>query len=277
MTSFLNARVLPAVDPASFATGADLNFRIELHDSYSYLPGRHLYEECLTFGRMHNQHGKGRVALIPDPYHMADFGDAVARSAADDVEWSDKKPILFFAGTTTGDRDPRRNARLRACAWAAGRPDLARMHITNVAQMRIEDIAAAYPQGYLNAVGHAPFSVEEHFGYRYQANIVGNTACWSRLPMILASKSVAVHARNPGADDAMWYYPLLREGRHYVGADSSEGPDLERAMHFCRQYDRQCRAMTHEANALARDLFHSGAAAAYLAAFLEEAAVRAAP
>jgi hypothetical protein len=155
--------------------------------------------------------------------------------------------------------------------WSAGRREVSRMYITNVAQMRGEDVLAAHAD-FLEAT-HQPFSIEDHFRYRYQVNIVGNTACWSRLPMVLSSRCLAVHARTPhAADDAMWYYPLLREGRHYVAADSAEGPDLMKALQYCRSYDRQCRAMTDEANALSRDLFHSGTAAAYLAAFLEEAA-----
>jgi hypothetical protein len=141
------------------------------------------------------------------------------------------------------------------------------MHITKIAQMAPEAAVRAHPS--LFATLHAPFSIAEHHRYRYQVNIVGNTACWSRLPMILSSRCLAVHARH---SDAMWYYPLLREGRHYVGADSAEGPDLLRAHAFCRAYDRQCRSMVDEANALARDLFHPGAAASYFAELLKESA-----
>jgi hypothetical protein len=276
IVAFLNDHVLPLVGcvgcvGSSGRIGSIGCYRIELHDSYSYLPGRERYEEVLTFGRA-NDALERRVALIPDPYHMADFGGAVARASADDVPWANKVPKLFFAGTTTGDRNPSYNARLRACLWSADHTDVARMHITNVAQMSIDDIVTAHPR--FIEVAHAPYAIEDHFAYRYQVNIAGNTACWSRLPMILASRSIAIHARTPhAADDAMWYYPLLREGRHYVGAESSEGPDLLRALAFCRAYDRQCRAMTDEANALARSLFNRGTAAAYLAAFLEESAL----
>lgn len=269
LVRFMNDRVLPMVDPAACFGNAERGgvLRVELHDSYSYLPGRHLYEEALSFGRAPDALER-RVALVPDPYHMSDFGGAVVAAAADAVPWAAKEPLLFFAGTTTGDRDPARNARIRACVWSATRRDVSRMYITNVAQMRLESIVAAHPD-FMHAM-HAPVPVEDHFGYRYIVNIAGNTACWSRLPMILSSRSLAVHARTPcGADDAMWYYPLIREGRHYVAADSAEGPDLERALGFCKAYDKQCRAMTNEANALSRDLFHSGTAAAYLATFVE--------
>jgi hypothetical protein len=240
---FLNERVLPLVgDGADAGAGAGAGargdvagvtgtWRIELHDAYTYLPGRAGYEEVLTFGRAADAEQR-RVAL-----------------------------------TTTGDRDPARNARLRACVWSLGRPDVARMHITSIAQMSPEAALAAHPT--LRGALHAPFAIADHFRYRYQVNIVGNTACWSRLPMLLSSGCVAVHVRHA---DAMWYYPLLREGRHYVGADSVEGPDLLRAHAFCRAHDRRCAEIAKEANALAADLFHVGAAATYLAALLRESA-----
>jgi hypothetical protein len=273
---FLNERVLPLVgDGADAGAGAGAGargdvagvtgtWRIELHDAYTYLPGRAGYEEVLTFGRAADAEQR-RVALVPDPYHMGGFGGAL--DVRDTVPWARKEPLLFFAGTTTGDRDPARNARLRACVWSLGRPDVARMHITSIAQMSPEAALAAHPT--LRGALHAPFAIADHFRYRYQVNIVGNTACWSRLPMLLSSGCVAVHVRHA---DAMWYYPLLREGRHYVGADSVEGPDLLRAHAFCRAHDRRCAEIAKEANALAADLFHVGAAATYLAALLRESA-----
>jgi hypothetical protein len=278
---FLNRRVLPLLSAYGddggdlFPSGAfggrsggslEGTYRVELHDSYTYLPGRAGYAEVLSFGRATDAEER-RVALAPDPYHMGGFGGALGVAASDGVPWASKEPVLFFAGTTTGDRDPARNARLRACVWSLSRPDVSRMLITNIAQMSPDAILAAHPA--IGGAFHAPVPLEDHFRYRYQANIVGNTACWSRLPMILSGRSLAVHVRH---SDSMWYYPLLREGRHYVGAESVEGEDLLRALAFCRSYDRQCRAMVDEANALARDLFHPGAAATYLAALLDEAA-----
>lgn len=266
LCSFLNRSVLPLVDPEAGLKGT---FRVELHDSYTYLPRREEYANVFSFGRAVDATERS-VALLPDPYHMDAFGGLVQRASLDPVSWSDKVPKLFFAGTTTGDRNPLLNARLRACAWGMTRPDLANMHITQVAQMSLESIVGAYtPQVAQAMLGpHAP--LEAHFRHRYVLNVVGNTACWSRVPMILSTGSLMVHARHA---DATWYYPLLREGRHYVAADSVSGPDLERALQFCRSYDRQCRDMVREANVLSRQLFSSAApAAAYAAELFTECA-----
>lgn len=268
LVDFLNRRVLPMMDAEAKAAGRG-TWRVELHDSYSYLPDRHRYEEALTFGRAPDALER-RVALIPDPYHMSDFGGGglIDAALADPVAWERKEPKLFFAGTTTGDRDPAANARVRACVWSVGRPD-AKLWITKVAQMPMDRLLRAHPS--VAEAMHAPVPLQEHFRYRYQVNIAGNTACWSRLPMLMATRSVVVHARDAyGAGDAMWYYPLVREGRHYVAADSPEGADLLRAKDWCAANDRRCQAIAEEARALAATLFRSGTAATYLAAFLAE-------
>lgn len=263
LVDFLNHGVLPLVDPEADVSGT---YRFELHDSYTYLPNRSAYQDVFSFGRALDAHER-RVALFPDPYHIAGFGQLLDHAQADAVPWADKEPVLFFAGTTTGDRDPLKNARIRACVWSLERPDIAVMRITKIAQMQAHAALRAQPQLANVLRQHVP--VEEHWRYRYQVNIVGNTACWSRLPMVMSSRSVMVHVRH---SDVTWYYPLIREGRHFVGADSVGGADLTRAHSYCKTYDRRCRAIVEEANALARDLFVPAAAAAYAAELLQECA-----
>lgn len=267
LVDFFNRRALPLVDPT--ADGVCGMWRVELHDAYSYLPDSHRYAEVLTFGRPKDA-AQRRVALIPDPYHMADFGGMLDQASRDAVPWERKAPVLFFAGTTTGDRDPAKNVRLRACQWALDvHRDVAKMHITKIAQMEPSAVLATYPR--FRETYHAPFSIDDHFAYRYQVNLVGNTACWSRVPMVMSTKCLLVHPRT-SAEDAMWYYPLLRENRHYVGVESANAEHMLGARLRCLADDRACRAMVVEANAVAKDLFRSSSAATYLAAMLEERA-----
>ena len=269
-TYFLNHCVLPLVDPAADVSGV---YPIELHDSYTYLKGREGYRDVLSFGRAKDALER-RVALVPDPYHVSGFGGEIDAATLDPVPWGKKEPKLFFAGTTTGDRDPARNARIRACMWSADHRDVSTLVITKVAQMSLDDVLKAHPRFMEATHGYVP--LDAHFGYRYQVNIAGNTAAWARLPVMMSSRCLVVHARQRASDDVMWYYPLLREGTHFVAADTAEGPDLAKALAFCKAYDSQCRSMVDNANALARDLFHPGTAAAYMAAFLEEVAFSAA-
>jgi len=271
MVEWLNRCVLPLVEGGGGGGDVTGAWRLELHDSYSYLPERAGYREVLSFGRAPDA-AERRVALLPDPYHIGDFGGllAQARRGVRAVPWASRAPSLFFAGTTTGDRDPARNERIRACVWSLGlgRPEVARMHITNVAQMSLADVERAWGPQRARGVLHAPVGVEEHWRHRFQVNIVGNTACWSRVPMVMSSGSLLVHVRHA---DAAWYYPLLREREHYVAADSVDGEALLRARDFCVANDAECERIAASAAALAARLFEPSTAAAYAAVLLQEA------
>lgn len=266
LCSFLNTSILPMIDPECRLNGT---FRVELHDSYSYLSNHTEYDNVFSFARPLDAKERS-VALLPDPYHMNSFNGLTKAASLDPIRWSEKIPKLFFCGTTTGNRNPLTNQRIKACVWASTRPDLAVMSITHVAQMSMDSIINTWSLPTTKAIMGAYQPLETHFKYRYLVNIVGNTACWSRLPMILSSSSLMVHVRHA---DSMWYYPLIREGRHYVAADSEGGADLDRAFRFCSSYDQMCQRMVKEANHLSRELFtDSASAVTYLSELLEECA-----
>lgn len=267
MTDWLERAVLPLVDPAALRQVEGRAWRLELHDSYSYLAYRHSppgrYDNCMTFGR--REGAREAAALIPDPYHISGFGDVTR--VPDPVPWADKRPLLFFAGTTTGNRTPSLNARIRACVWALDHPDTASFKITAVAQMPTEDALRAVP-GLRHCL--SPFvPLDTHHLYRYQVNIVGNTACWSRVPMVMASGSVLVNLRHP---DRMWYYPLLRDGRHFVGAEGLD--QLLEVRQTCEADPVRCASIVQDANQFVRDHLQPQHAAAYMAQLLETAAWR---
>lgn len=260
LTAWLQERVLPFVDPGVNVNGA---YRVELHDSYSYLPDRRAHHNALTFARPCGS--PDRVALLPDPYLMADYGGMLSGpDAVDDVPWAAKRPTMFFAGTTTGDRDAARNARVRACVWSLSRPDIARFHITHVAQMTLVDALARAPR--LAEVLRPRVSHREHFDHRYQVNIVGNTACWSRVPMVMASGSLLLQLEHA---DMMWYYPMLKEGTHFrLARDLDALPALHRA---CEAAPLDCQRIARNANEFVSSVLTSAMAAMYTVRLLESA------
>ncbi len=143
------------------------------------------------------------------------------------------------------------------------------MRITQLVQMAPAAALASEPRLPLVLGPYAP--LEEHFAYRYQVNLRGNTACWSRVPMVLASRSLLLDLRH---DDACWYAPALREGTHYVGVDSL--PGLEAARLRCEaEGHAACEARVAAANRFAAEFLTGAAAAAYAAQLL--AAVDGAP
>ena len=260
LCEWLQRSVLPFVE--GDASGM---YRVELHDSYSYLPNASAYENALVFARPRGAHES--VALLPDPYQAEGYGGLVSAAAADGVPWEAKRPAVFFAGTTTGSRDPARNERIRACVWSLTRPpDEVFMRITNVAQMTIGACRAAVPR--FDEVLHRPFSVPEHFQYKYQLNVAGNTCCWSRVPMVMASGSLLLHLKTHR--DMLWYYPLLRDGEHYVGVGEIDEIPAVRAR--CVAQDEWCRQVVARAQRFRSAYLTKGVAALYAAHLIQEAA-----
>lgn len=268
LVDWLDRSVLPLIDPME-AASVEGSWRIELHDSYSYLDkNAGGYREVLSFGRPVGA-CEQRVALFPDPYHIGSFGGMVDDARrGQEVRWESRAAKLFFAGTTTGNTNPLKNERISACLWSLRRRDISEFYLTNVAQINYKDACAVIPM--LPQVMHKPFAIDQHFRYRYQVNIVGNTACWSRVPVLLSSGSLMVHVPH---SDTMWYYPLLREREHYIATDSHrfDGEAMKRTHQWCLANDKLCRHISVSAANLARGLFVPGTAAAYAAMLLQEA------
>ena len=113
--TILNDSIIPLIDPACHLRGF---YRIELHDSYSYLPNSHTYSNVLSFGRSSTSQKPHSVALFPDPYHMGSFGgllDHVRMCETRSPSWEERSNRMLFAGASTGHRDPTFNSRVQAC------------------------------------------------------------------------------------------------------------------------------------------------------------------
>lgn len=230
--SFLQERVLPFIDPRIDVSGV---YPIELHDSYSYLPRSREYRNCLTFSRrLSGSDRQAGLALLPDPFQMGNYGGAFD-AESDKVPWDQKRDSVYFVGSTTGSRDPARNVRVQAALYAARelRGQNVTLKLSHVVQMD-----EATLNGYLHAdvssdsklnlnlnlkdLSCPAAPLEDNYQHRYLLNLPGNTCAWSRVPMILASKSLMLDLRPSPATQAFerdveWYYPFLQDGTHFVG------------------------------------------------------------
>lgn len=263
VVDWLNDSVLPMTDPSANIGGS---YRIELHDSYTYLNDKRPHDNALVFGRPVDDHGR-RVALIPDTFQMGDYSGLVdaSKRARHLVPWNQKTPKVFFAGSTTGDRDPKENERIRACLWSLRHPEETRFVITNIVQM--DPLTALRDVPSLRQALSPPVAVDAHWTYKYQANIAGNTACWSRVPMIMASSCLMMHLRQL---DVQWFYPALADGIHYVGVDDFD--DFLTKRTHCMANDAWCKEIVSRANRFVDDYLTSDMAAAYMVQLLEAAA-----
>lgn len=212
---WLQDHVLPNVSPDVDATGI---YPIELHDTYSYLDDtrRDFYVKHggLTFSK--NMDDK-RPVLVPDPYMIANYGGKLA--VRDERDWSNKKSLVSFAGSTTGDMDPSKNLRLRVAHWSSSDPDIAsftRIGITNIVQMPESAVLKCYGIEAMKKMMMQSMTQQEQCENRYILSIDGNTSCWDRLMWIANSKSLLMKYTSK---EINWNYPLCIEGQHYVDVD----------------------------------------------------------
>ena len=103
-----------------------------------------------------------------------------------------------------------------------------------------------------------------HKMYRYILNIEGNTCCWSRVPMVMRSKSLMINLKH---NEGTWYYPALCAGKHFVEIDRIE--DVLEARAWCEDHPDACQEMVDEANKFYEQFCTQRAAAIYVVELLE--------
>jgi len=259
--AFLDRMVLPYMEEAGGRLAG--RYAIELHDSYTYL--EHLppddlnraYDNVMVFSRDRTH---AHPVLIPDPFQMTNFGGGLDR-LEDRVAWKDKEDRMFFAGTTTGNRDPSKNERIKKCVWSLQHRDVADYFITHVAQMDMRDALRAVPD--LSRVIRGRLAQDHHTRYRVAVNIAGNTCSWSRVPMVMKTRSVLFDYY---CDDMTWYYPAMQDGLHYVSVD---GENVLQKHAEVAGNESRCNAICDAANIFVANYTRSVHAAAYMKHLLE--------
>lgn len=214
-------------------------YRMELHDSCTYLPRANEYRDVLSFCRGSLSQS---VAMFPDPYQAAGSTSPVS----DRIPWASKRSKVLFAGSTTGSREPETNARIDACLWSLDHPLETDFRITSIVQMSPFEAHRRIPR--MPQILAPVVSLDVHHHHRFIMNIVGNTACWSRVPMVMRSGSVLLHMPH---DDMTWYQPLMTSGKHYVECVTHD-QILERRETLLHD-PSLCASITSAANA-----FHDG-------------------
>ena len=261
--SFMRSSVLANVDPTIDASGV---YPLELHDSYSYLAAdspehRAKYKGALSFSK---NMAHGHTIAFPDPYQITGYGGMLG--VHDTLEFEKKRDIVLFAGTTTGSRDPLKNARINACRWAINRRPEYQFYITNVAQMTVDDVRSSVPE--CDAIFHQPISHDDHFQCKYIFNIQGNTCCWSRVPMIMNSRSLMLNLRHA---DGAWYYPLMHDGQHFVNVANLDA--LPSTVQYCASNPAWCKHIVANANQFVKNYCGQVHAAYYAKCLIETMAL----
>lgn len=201
----------------------------------------------------------GPEVLIPDSDFMVSAGYEAFRQQirAAWIPWKDRKPLLFWRGSTTGFE--RNGVRPDGGDWyrilqrtelchllqhpklsalcdvgisaivQIGEPGLARLITENLTRPRVERA--------------------DQLGYRYQVDIDGNTNAWSGLFQALLMGACVLKVGSP-TGYRQWYYDRLIPWRHFIPVQADLS-DIEDKLDWAIRNEEAAAEMSMEARTLA--------------------------
>lgn len=217
-------------------------YPIQLHDSYTYLQSDAAEEREMFCFAKHKHHRK--PVLLPDPYMMGNYGGRL--EIKDSVAFQDKTDTISFYGVTTGDQNPVKNERIRACEWSLNNADISDFKITGIVQMDQDAVIRNVPSIPKMMAHGVP--IEQMHRHKYLLSMDGNTASYDRPCWIMNSKSLLFKYASP---DILWYYPLLREGQCYMGVENLQ--DIRTKVMMAKNNPNMVQLMVKNANDFVND------------------------
>lgn len=191
---------------------------------------------------------------IPDRYAMQRYRGMLDQP--DHLPTVCKHNRLLFIGSSTGKLDHSQNARIRLAKYASTKDWI---------DAWLSEVVNVDPRG-LEAYTHAPMSLDDQRRVRHLVVVDGNTACWDRLPWILASKSVCWKM---ASDHQCWYEVLLEPWVHYIPCTLDS---LESTWERVREDEVLQRRIVRAANTFAAAYLTHEAHCLYMRVLLDELA-----
>lgn len=226
-------------------------------DSVEFVPGRTIMNsgDAAAMPGLAYCGDRPEHILVPDNYFLGSLGYADLRSryASLRPDWSERRPVAFWRGSTTGRRtdlmDWRSLPRIRLCQISRDHPDILDAGISAAAQMRSDEeraeiAAASFVRGPVPQEGFLP--------YKYRIDIDGNTNSWSGLYQGLLSGSTVLKVASPHGF-RQWYYDRLIPWVNHVPV-SSDMSDLIEKIEWLRCHDAEARTIGEAGQALAESL-----------------------
>jgi hypothetical protein len=212
--------------------------------------------------------------LIPDLYAMQDYKGALNKK--DTIPMRNKVNKLLFIGVSSGTALFETNRRVAMCRYVETLRSASRSLPPHTPVPSSSDWIEAYLSGivnfsprastYLQKFLHAPMTQEEQYGYRHIMVIDGNTACWDRLPWVLASQCVCWKEES---NDQCWYYEFLKPWVHYVPFTRET---LEDTWKKVKNDVALQERIVHAANAFVEDFLRHGRHVLYLQTLVDQIA-----
>lgn len=225
-------------------------FQIELHDVYD--PPKTDFSNTLVWSKYKtDQH----VILLPDLYHMCDYFGKLNVNLSDDKPYSQKKDKVCFFGSSTGSTIIPLNERVTGCTWGSHNFDIADFFITRKVQMLDSTIIA-------RNIMTSEVPLSKIFDYKFCCDIKGNTNCWDRVPIIMASNSLLL--RMP-CEFMSFYEPLVPRQVLVEGYE-----DLRKKRSFYLENQMHATEIVNSNQTFAKRYFTEKVARGYMLALFQE-------
>jgi hypothetical protein len=190
----------------------------------------------LTFSK--NKYRKN--VLVPDVYALNNYNGML--NIKDTFE---KKDGIIFAGSSTGNTfNLFLNERLKVCNYAIDK-DWLNCKITNIVQTNYNTVKQCYSECDNFISKFIP--VDEQLKYKFILSIDGNTTAWDRVPWVMNSRSLLFRYTT---DNMNWYYPLMKEGTHFVECDLN---NIESKYMYYLNNPKEVEFIVNNANQFVRD------------------------
>lgn len=190
--------------PDSSTKTAPKYIDVSLHDFVGHKMNTLDYPHSIaSFSTLHSD---THNILIPDLYAMQHYN---GKLTIDEQPTLKKQNRALFIGSSTGPADITTNQRVRLCR-AAQTIDWLDAYISDIVNFAYDNEDA---MRVLLPLTHSRMTIPQQREYRHILCVDGNTACWDRLPWVLASNCVCWKMES---EHVCWYYPFLEPWVHYV-------------------------------------------------------------
>jgi hypothetical protein len=238
--NYLKNNIIPNVDKKCNLTGY---YSIQLHDSYTYLNDNKNYKNVLTFSKFTDDNNP---ILIPDIYMISNWGNQLNNVQDPFKNWDDKNRRICMFGTTTGNRDPLLNNRIKTCLWSLNNRHFTDFYITNVAQMDIKKVVEKVPL--FSNIFIKPVNINEQYKYAYQLIMDGNTCPFHCNSYFM--NSLTFKYKSP---EMLFYYPILQNNTHYVSCNID---NIETLFKYYENNKTEAINIINNANQFAKNWFN---------------------
>ncbi len=211
--------------------------------------------------------------LVPDPIYMGTEGyrSLCATYRRNFVPFTERKPVFFWRGSTTGHKSSdarwRELPRARLCAAGAPHSDCD-FGLSSVAQFRDQ---AAKEDLLASGLMKPEVPIADFMQYRYHVDIDGNSNSWPGLFAKLACGAAVIKVASAGGY-RQWFYDRLRAHETIIPV-AADLNDLDDALAWVRGHATEVEALAARAHDLAGALSYENALSRYYAG-IEEALAR---